>query len=144
TEAEGGIDPQSPWFMRSYYQKDRTKAQQADIIITNHALFSTDMYNSYKFLTSYEKAIIDEAHHLETTASRHYGLKLDYVTMQYTLNQLGLSHENNWLVQTLISHPETKNKLPTEKWDDIFNQTKQEVDDLFRSLFQYVMEQIKY
>lgn len=144
TEAEGGIDPQSPWFLRSYYQKARTKAQQADIIITNHALFSTDMFNEYKFLPSYEKAIIDEAHHLETTASRHYGLKLDYVTMQYTLNQLGLSHENNWLGQTLILHPETKNKLPTEKWDDIFNQTKQEVDDLFRTLFQYVVAQNKH
>src|SRR5690625_3126222 len=142
-EGERGIDPQSPWFMRSYYQKARTRAQQADVIITNHALFSTDMFNEYKFLPSYEKAIIDEAHHLETTASRHYGVKLDYVTMQYTLNQLGLSHENNWLGQTLLSHPETKNKLPTEKWDDIFNQTKQEVDDLFRTLFQYVMEQNK-
>src|SRR5690625_816912 len=144
TEAEGGIDPQSPWFLRSYYQKARIKAQQADIIITNHALFSTDMFNEYKFLPSYEKAIIDEAHHLETTASRHYGLKLDYVTMQYTLNQLGLSYENNWLGQTLVSYPETKNKLSTEKWDDIFNQAKYEIDDLFRTIFQYVIDQNKH
>lgn len=143
TDAEGSIDPQSPWFTRSYYQKARIKAQQADIIITNHALFSTDMFNDYKFLPSYEKAIIDEAHHLETTASRHYGLKLDYVTMQYTLNQIGLSYESNWFGQIINAHSRLRNKLSFEQWDAIFNQTKQEVDDLFRTLFQYVLDQNK-
>src|SRR5690625_2803622 len=144
TESEGYVDPQSPWFSRSYYQKARTKAQKADIIITNHALFSTDMFNDYQFLPSYKKAIIDEAHHLETTASRHYGLKLDYVTMQYTLNQIGMVYESNWLGQTLSKYPEIRDKLPTEKWDNIFNHAKHEIDDLFRTIFQYVVDQNKY
>src|SRR5690625_190897 len=143
TESEGYVDPQSPWFSRSYYQKARANAQKADIIITNHALFSTDMFNDYKFLPAYEKAIIDEAHHLETTASRHYGLKLDYVTMQYTLNQIGLTYESHWFGQTLLTYPEARDELPLEKWDHIFNQAKYEIDDLFRTIFQYVIDQNK-
>src|SRR5699024_6682394 len=78
TDSEGYVDPSSPWFTRSYYQKARNRAQQADVIITNHALLCTDVFNEYQFLPAYDKAIIDEAHHLEDTASRHYGLQLDY------------------------------------------------------------------
>lgn len=144
TESEGYIDPQSPWFSKSYYQKAKTKAQQADVIITNHALFSTDMFNDYKFLPPYEKAIIDEAHHLETTASRHHGLKIDYVTIKYTLNQIGLSYEANWLGQALLRHHSARDSFPTDKWDEIFNQAKYEIDDLFRRLFQYVIDQNKH
>jgi ATP-dependent DNA helicase DinG len=143
TDSEGYIDPHSSWFSRSYYQEARTKAQHADILITNHALFSTDMFNDYKFLPSYNKAVIDEAHHLETTASRHYGLKLDYVTMQYILNQLGLTYESNWLGKTLLNHQEARDEFPINKWDEIFGQAKYEIDDLFRTIYQYVIDQNK-
>src|SRR5699024_10929905 len=42
TDAEGVMDPSSPWFSLSYYQKARKKAQQADLVITNHALLCSD------------------------------------------------------------------------------------------------------
>lgn len=141
TDTEGYIDPSSPWFSRSYYQKARNKAQQADIIITNHALLCTDIFNDYQFLPSYEKAIIDEAHHLEDTASRHYGLQLDYVNMQYTFNQIGTTEDNKWLDTILGKYPIDREAFPLDKWNDVFVQTKYEVDDLFRALFQYVMDQ---
>lgn len=141
TDSEGYIDQQSPWFSRSFYQKARIKAEKSNVIITNHALLCTDMFNDYKFLPTYKKAIIDEAHHLETTASRHYGLKLDYVTIQYTLNQIGMSDEAQWFGRTLLDYPLAKEKLPLHKWDEIFQQTKYEVDDLFRTIFQYVLKQ---
>ena len=141
TESVGFVDPSAPWFTWSYYQRARKKAKQADVIITNHALLCTDIFNDYKFLPPYEKAIIDEAHHLETTASRHYGLKLDYVTMQYTLNQIGMIEDGNWLHKTLLKYPLINQELPTGKWNNLLTQTKHEIDDLFRTLFQYVMDQ---
>ncbi|GGJ85449.1 ATP-dependent helicase DinG [Lentibacillus kapialis] len=142
TEKEGAIDPSSPWFSRSYYQRARRKAQQADILITNHALLCTDMFNNYQLLPSYDKAIIDEAHHLEETASKHYGLTLHYVQVQNTLSQIGSTDQDDWLGKLLMNTPlSDDNVFSSEGWDNIFGNTKYEVDDLFRTLFQYVIDQ---
>ncbi|MFC3038906.1 ATP-dependent DNA helicase DinG [Virgibacillus xinjiangensis] len=141
TEAEGRVDPQSPWFKYSYYQHARRKAQQADIIITNHSLLCTDIFNDYQFLPTYDKLIIDEAHHLEETASRHYGLKLDYVSMQYAFNQLGASNDSGALNKIVSGYSYELDDLPLENWNHILSQCKYEMDDLFRTLFQYVVDQ---
>lgn len=141
SDSEGNTDAYSPWFSRSYYQKARKRAQQADIIITNHALLCTDMFNDYQFLPNYDKVIIDEAHHLEDTASHHYGLKIDYINMQFTLNQIGSTDETKSLGKLLAAYPLEQGKLPLEKWNDILVQAKYEIDDLFRYLFRYVVDQ---
>lgn len=141
TDAEGSIDPRSPWFGRSYYQKALKKARKSDIIITNHSLLCTDMFNDYQFLPSYDKAIIDEAHHLEETASRHYGLKLDYINMQYVFNQLGSTDEGKSFSKLLERAELNEEDFPAEKWDDAFIDGRYELDDLFRALFTYVAEQ---
>ncbi len=141
TDTEGSIDPTNPWFSRSYYQKARKRAQQADILITNHALLCTDMFNDYQLLPSYDKAIIDEAHHLEETASKHYGLKLDYVHVQFTLTQIGDTKDGSWLGKLLTYYPNSHKSFLVDEWDNIYNKAKYEVDDLFRTLFQYVIEQ---
>lgn len=141
TESEGLIDPNSPWFHLSFYQRARVKAQNADIIITNHALLCTDIFNDLNLLPAYQKIIIDEAHHLETTASRHFGLKLDYVTLQYALNHIGANYDGNWLSNLVNRYPTLKEELSQYRWNAKLTQTKHEVDDLFRGLFQYVLEQ---
>lgn len=142
TEAEGTVDPKSPWFSKSFYQKARRKAQKADVIITNHSLLCTDMFNDYQFIPGYEKVIIDEAHHFEETASRHYGLKLDYAQIQYTLNQIGHTEDGKQFSKLLANLTITED-VPLEKWNELFDQLKYEVDDLFQALFQYVISQNK-
>ncbi|WP_068672023.1 ATP-dependent DNA helicase DinG [Oceanobacillus sp. Castelsardo] len=140
TEAEGKIlDPYSPWFSKSYYQKAKKRAHQANIIITNHALLCTDIFNDNQFLPSYKKVIIDEAHHFEETAAHHYGLKLDYINVQYTLNQIGHSHENNKLLGKVIAPYAFQVENLMKQWDDILDSTKYEVEDLFRTLYHYVL-----
>ncbi|WP_099158853.1 ATP-dependent DNA helicase DinG [Virgibacillus ndiopensis] len=144
TDTEGYADPSSPWFSRSFYQRARKRAQQADIVITNHALLCTDIFNGYQFLPSYEKVIIDEAHHLEETASKHYGLKLDYANINYNLNHIGLVDDGNWLGKLLGKYPVKNEETIMDKWDHKFGLTKHEIDDLFRHIFQYVVDQQKY
>ncbi|WP_229683042.1 ATP-dependent DNA helicase DinG [Virgibacillus oceani] len=144
TDSEEYTDPTSPWFSRSFYQKARKRAQQADIVITNHALLCTDMFNGYQFLPPYEKIIIDEAHHFEEIASKHYGLKLDYASINYILNQIGLAADGNWLGKLLVKYAINKEETLMDKWDEIFGLTKHEIDDLFRMIFQYVVDQQKF
>jgi ATP-dependent DNA helicase DinG len=140
-DSEGRPDPSSPWFKYSFYQKARKKAQVADIVITNHALLCTDMFNDYQFLPTYEKVIIDEAHHLEETASKHYGLKLDYVNMQHSLNQLGSIGEGKWMDQIIFDNPSIEETVQKDRWNDLLSLAKYEMDDFFRTVFQYVLDQ---
>ncbi|WP_047985289.1 ATP-dependent DNA helicase DinG [Ornithinibacillus californiensis] len=140
-DTEGQADPSSPWYKYSFYQKARRNAQLADIIITNHALLCADIFNDYQFLPSYEKVIIDEAHHLEETASKHYGLKLDYVNMQHVFNQIGSIGEGKWIDKIMEKQNPSANDSFQEKWNELLTLTKYELDDLFRSIFQYVIKQ---
>ncbi|WP_067725499.1 ATP-dependent DNA helicase DinG [Oceanobacillus damuensis] len=143
SDTESNVDPQSPWFSRSFYQRARRKAQKADLIITNHALLCTDMFNDYQFLPGYEKVIIDEAHHFEETASHHYGLKMDYVNIQFLFNQIGHSDDGKMIGKIVENYGMTAEDIPIEKWDDLFDKAKYEVDDLFQTLYQYVVAQHK-
>jgi len=141
TDSESNIDPNSAWFSHSFYQRARRRAQQADVIITNHALLCTDLLNEYKFIPSYKKVIVDEAHHFETTVSRHYGLQLDYVNIKYALNQIGLTNDGNWLQRILKRYPAMKQKIPVYEWDTAFHNMNYENNEFFRLLFQYVLDQ---
>ncbi|SFE46467.1 ATP-dependent DNA helicase DinG [Lentibacillus persicus] len=143
-DAESGFDPYSPWFSRSFYQKARQKAQKADILITNHALLCTDLFNDYQLLPAYDKAIIDEAHHLEETASKHYGLTLNYVYIQGVLNQIGSIDDGNWLDRLWKSSAlDDESGFSKTEWEATYENAKNEIDDVFRMLFQYVVEQKK-
>lgn len=139
TEAEGPVHPSSPWFRYSYYQKARQKAQKAHILITNHALLCTDMFNDYSLLPSYERVIIDEAHHFEHIASHHYGYKLDYVSMLYVINQIGQSTNQGFIMNMITRHPSLIDSFSMATWDELHEEATYELDELFRMLFQYVM-----
>jgi ATP-dependent DNA helicase DinG len=142
TDKEGYTDSYSPWLSKSYYHKAKRLAQKADIIVTNHALICTDMFNDYEILPAYEKIIIDEAHHFQEIAAVHYGIKIDYANMLYTLNQLGLQNEESKLLAKILGRLEENTEhLPLNKWDEIITNAKNEIDDLFRQIFQYVVEQ---
>lgn len=139
-DSERAIDPYSPWFIHSYYQKARKKAQQADIIITNHALLCTDIFHDYQFLPAYEKAIIDEAHHLEESVSKHCGYKLDYANIQHVLHTIGNTDEESGLGILLRKYPVEKNSLLIDNWNHIHHQAVEELNDLFGTIYHYVSE----
>nr|WP_255783407.1 ATP-dependent DNA helicase DinG [Oceanobacillus alkalisoli] len=142
-DAERKLDVTSPWFRYSFYTRARRRAGRADLIITNHALLCTDMFNDYQFLPVYDKVIIDEAHHLEDTAAYHYGLKLDNITMHYTLNQIGRSEDTKFFNYIVGKYEETEDKFSLEKWDELITNTKNEIDDLYQYLHAYVTKQRK-
>ncbi|WP_284141315.1 ATP-dependent DNA helicase DinG [Virgibacillus sp. LDC-1] len=138
TESEDYTNPHSPWFTYSYYHRARKLAEHADIVILNHALLCTDVFNDYQHIPSYDYAIIDEGHHLEAVASQHCGLKLDYVHLLYTLNQIGSGGDGNWLATVRNTYPALQSAFTIEACGNLFNDLKQEVDDLFRGIYHYV------
>ena len=54
----------------------RQRAEQAHIIIVNHALLMSDMAYGGGLIPDYQTVIIDEAHHLEDAATSQFGFEL--------------------------------------------------------------------
>src|SRR5690625_5842976 len=72
TDSESNIDPNSAWFSHSFYQRARRRAQQADVIITNHALLCNDILNEYIFITSYINVFAYDTLIFVLLVYRHY------------------------------------------------------------------------
>jgi len=70
--AAGCPAPEGPCFLR----RARTEAQAADIIIVNHALLLSDLAMGGGIIPEHSALVIDEAHHLETVATRHLGFSI--------------------------------------------------------------------
>ncbi|MEQ6390365.1 ATP-dependent DNA helicase DinG [Bacillaceae bacterium S4-13-58] len=135
-EAEGVVDPKSSWFSRSFYQRARRAAQRSQIVITNHALLCTDIRNDYTLLPSYDLAIIDEAHHLENVASKHFGITLDYFSIQYALNRI-MDKDGKGIVENFSN--QVKNGIET-----ILEEIRFDADQLFSYLSYYSKELTKH
>ncbi|HET8523339.1 MAG TPA: helicase C-terminal domain-containing protein [Thermomicrobiales bacterium] len=54
----------------------RREAENAHLVIVNHALLLSDLAEGSRVLPDYEHLIIDEAHHLEDQATKQFGFSL--------------------------------------------------------------------
>ena len=67
-----GLRDGSPCFVRAA----RERAEQAHIIVVNHALLLSDLTRGGGLIPDYRRLIIDEAHNLEDEATRQFGFEL--------------------------------------------------------------------
>ncbi|NLE75905.1 MAG: DEAD/DEAH box helicase family protein [Chloroflexi bacterium] len=61
---------------RCFFRRARRKAEQAHLIVVNHALLLSDVAVENRVLPEYRHVIIDEAHHLEDSATSQLGYRL--------------------------------------------------------------------
>ncbi|CAI6081031.1 ATP-dependent DNA helicase DinG [Cohnella sp. JJ-181] len=88
SDADSCLNRQCPWFRKCFYHRARQDALKADLIITNHAMVFTDMRAEHRLLPSYDRLIVDEAHHMEEVASNHLGRRIGYGTLPSALARL--------------------------------------------------------
>lgn len=55
------------------------------------------MKANHQLLPSYDRLVIDEAHHLEDVAGKHLGLSMKYFTVTHTLTRLYKDSRNGQL-----------------------------------------------
>ena len=82
------LGKECPRHKECFFYRARRRAQHANVLIVNHALFVTDLAlraAGFGMLPKYDVAIIDEAHTLEAVAGEHLGLKLSSIGVDYTL-----------------------------------------------------------
>ena len=143
SDAASDLGRFSPWFKRCFYHRARRRAQKSHLIITNHALLCTDLVQDQRLLPAYTHAVIDEAHHLEETASGHLGANVDYVTFSYLFQRLGLQKEEGMLERVFRLANEYQETVETGKIIDRLSALKEEIDEVFTMLHQYVLKNKK-
>jgi ATP-dependent DNA helicase DinG len=80
-----------PTYAKCFYYAARRRAQHAQILVVNHALFFSDLALrriGVKLLPEYDSVIFDEAHMLEAVAGDHLGLSVASSQIEYALNKL--------------------------------------------------------
>jgi len=68
-----------PRFERCFYQNARRDMERASLLVTNHALFFSDLSMRARgvgFLPPYDHVVLDEAHTAEEVAADHFGASL--------------------------------------------------------------------
>jgi ATP-dependent DNA helicase DinG len=137
SDANSCLNHRCPWFSRCYYHKQRRAAHESDLVITNHALLFTDLKSDSQLLPTYKEAVLDEAHHIEEVVSDHFGKETDYFTFLKLLDRLS-STESDGMMNTLrelsdlLEIPKYETYLA--KWDSLFLDVKNELDDLFKQI----------
>ncbi|MBX9686588.1 MAG: hypothetical protein K2X27_07790 [Candidatus Obscuribacterales bacterium] len=76
SDSEDCLRNKCPSFNQCFYFKARKRAEQADIVVVNHALLLIDAASGGNILPPYEVLIVDEAHQLPEIASKSFSLSL--------------------------------------------------------------------
>ena len=71
-----------------FLRSARDKASSSHIVITNHSLLMADIASDGSILPDYDILIIDEAHHLEDSATRQLGFELNGNSINDRLTQI--------------------------------------------------------
>ncbi len=82
-----------PTYETCFYFEARRKMQGAELLIVNHSLLLSDLVLRKKneaaaILPDYDYLIIDEAHHLEATATHHGSVKFSNTQVKWLLDSL--------------------------------------------------------
>ncbi|WP_018133283.1 ATP-dependent DNA helicase DinG [Effusibacillus pohliae] len=109
SDSDSCIGKKCPWFRNCYYFRNRSAAEQADVVITNHSLIFADIKSEHRVLPPYDRLIIDEAHHLEDEATKHLGEDVNYFQVAGAFNRLVRDSRQGLLPQlrtTIGLHPQ--------------------------------------
>lgn len=143
SDANSCLNRQCPWFSRCYYHQARRRAQQAEVIVTNHSLLFTDMHSEHRILPSYGYAVIDEAHHFDEVASRHLGDMVSSYQLEGMLNRLqpdkgsGLLEEVESAVRAWDAESYEESKHTIERAYQLVRETKDAVREMYQLLYQW-------
>ncbi len=85
------LGKECPTYQECFFYRARRRAQNANLLIVNHALFVIDLAlreAGFPLLPTYDVAIIDEAHTLEAVACEHLGTRISSLGVDLTLARL--------------------------------------------------------
>lgn len=90
------------FFDRCFFQKARRKAEEAQILIVNHALLFSDLalrLQGVSMLPDYDYVVLDEAHTVENVAGDHMGMSVANTQIRFLLNTLHQERSGKGVLQ---------------------------------------------
>jgi ATP-dependent DNA helicase DinG len=118
-----------------FFQRARSRILGADVLVLNHTLFFTMLAGAEEpkggVLFKNDFVIFDEAHTVESTASRHVGLSVSSSQVRFSLNRLFNPKSGKGLLTTLREGKAVE-KVSTllQQSDEFFAQVEQTCDAL--------------
>lgn len=120
---------------RCFYQRARRRAQQAQILVTNHALFFSDLAiraaGGTGVLPAFDRVVFDEAHNIETVACDQLGIGVSSTQVTFLLGSLWQpKRERGLLASGIFAKPEPARRACDAAADA--------ANDLFGALMQWL------
>ncbi len=142
SEQESCLGPSCPWFHKHcFVLKARKQAETADLLIANHSLLLADVKIQNRLLPAFDYLIIDEAHHLENTATEQLGWTVSLNNLRSTLFYLirgfgaglgpGLFNQTK---QTVRNNSALFSPADLEKLDMTINDAFEKVKTIYESI----------
>jgi ATP-dependent DNA helicase DinG len=119
----------------------RREIENASVVVANHALLLADMRMENSTLGEYRYLVVDEAHNLMASASKHLGASLSYADLIILLNQIAGSSRKHSSYLAGLEKALQKSPLPEAKKDqcmavakrleDLIEEARKPVTDIF-------------
>ncbi len=126
-----------PCFKNCFYMRARQQLENAQVIVSNHALFFTDMALKMEsgdsdagLLPAYAAVVLDEGHTVEDTAAQHIGYHLNAFTLKRLLRRLYHPQRDRGLLKEFGNSNARKSVRKTlEATDSFFQQFENRLDE---------------
>ncbi len=122
-----------PHYEACFYYQARRRAQNAQVLVVNHALLFSDLalrMQKASLLPNYDVLVLDEAHTVESVAADHLGLQVTSGQVEYLLNKLYNDRTNKGLlVSASLGNLQQRVMECRHRADDLFR----DVADWLRS-----------
>ncbi len=152
------LGPSCRWFQGNcFIVRARRQAERADILVVNHSLLLADLKTQNRILPTYDYLVIDEAHHLEESATEQLGWTIGINSLRLSLISLNRgfgSGSGPGLFNVLKKSFSNAGELFEEQdsirlnqlTDDAFDKVKhiiQAIDELFDFLKAWTLAELK-
>ncbi len=101
SDANNCLGSKCPRFDECFYQRDRARMQQGNLLVCNHALFFSDLalrIGGAALLPEHDLIVLDEAHAVEDVAADHFGMQVSEMAVERLLTSLFSADEKRgWL-----------------------------------------------
>jgi len=117
------------FFNKCFYQRARRRAENANLLIVNHALFFADLslrQQGASVLPDYDAVIFDEAHNIESVACDHMGHRVSNLQIRRLLRGIFNERTGRGFVAMLDCPEVVKQVVQAEaKCDQLFRQLRE-------------------
>ncbi|HSQ42429.1 MAG TPA: helicase C-terminal domain-containing protein [Fibrobacteraceae bacterium] len=129
-----------PFFQRCFGLEARRRAQNANLVLINHALFLQDLALDFALLPPYEHIVFDEAHRLPQAAHEAFGKRIWFFRLRNQLKLLAhVKSPQNGILGDLTNWCATQNP-PLTEIPPLFDPIRSQISESEKTLHRFFLK----